>query len=81
MDDVMGKTVTDKITGFKGVVTGHCRYISGCDQLLVTPKVKGDTVVESKWIDQQRCEVDKSAKRVVLDNGTTPGCDVPAPIR
>ena len=77
----LGITARDKITGFQGVVTGICYYISGCNQALLTPPVdeKG-AGPESRWIDVQRLErVGDSL--VVLQNGETPGCDMPAPIR
>lgn len=80
--DILGKTATDRITGFKGVVTGYCEYISGCNQALVVPPVKADgTSVYPGWFDVQRLAIDESIPRVVLDNGDTPGCDMPAPVR
>ncbi|MDE2098827.1 MAG: hypothetical protein KGL39_16360 [Patescibacteria group bacterium] len=79
---LLGQTVTDKITGFKGVVTGRCEYISGCDQALVVPPVddKGK-IDDGRWFDVQRLVVDAAAPIVRLDNGDTPGCDAPAPVR
>ena len=51
----MGQEVKDKITGFSGYVVGICRYITGCDQILVQPKVKKDgEFVESRWVDDMR---------------------------
>lgn len=54
----LGMTVTDKITGFSGVVTGRCEYISGCHQVLIQPRVK-DTgeFVDSRWMDEDRLTV------------------------
>lgn len=51
----LGTEVTDQITGFKGMVTARCQYITGCNQYLVQPKVKkaGD-FVESQWFDEDR---------------------------
>ena len=78
----LGATITDRITGFTGVVTGRVEYLTGCNQLLVVPKVKADgSSVDAQWFDEQRAIVDDSIAPVVLDNGRTPGCDVPAPIR
>ena len=34
-----GETVTDKITGFNGIITGQAAYITGCNQYLVQPKI------------------------------------------
>ena len=42
MHESIGKSFTDSITGFKGVCTGRIEYISGCNQLLLTPKVALD---------------------------------------
>lgn len=77
----LGKTMKDKITGFKGVVVAHCEYLTGCNQTLLVPPVddKG-AKVESQWFDDQRLEA-LEAPVVTLDNGETPGCDIPAPIK
>lgn len=82
MDIKLGVTAKDKITGFQGVVTGRCEYISGCDQALLIPKVdeKGSHR-DGHWFDVQRLEVIPSEPTITLDNGATPGCDMPAPIR
>lgn len=38
----LGLSYQDKITGFKGVATGECRYISGCNQILLAGKISKD---------------------------------------
>lgn len=53
----LGIEVRDKITGFTGILTGHCQYITGCDQFLVQPKAKDGAHVEGRWIDDIRLEV------------------------
>lgn len=51
----MKSTVTDSITGFTGVVTGRCEYITGCRQYLVAPKCKEDgEPVDARWFDEDR---------------------------
>jgi len=78
----LGQTVTDKITGFAGIVTGRVEYISGCNQCLVTPRVGADGAFkEAQWFDEQRLHVDTSMAILVLDNGRTPGFDKAAPKR
>lgn len=70
----LGKFVTDKITGFQGFAAGHATYLTGCSQILVTPKVDKDgKVQESHWFDEQRLIVDEIGEQVFIDNGTTPG--------
>lgn len=81
MTTMLGTTQRDKITGFQGVVTGYCEYISGCNQALLVPAVgeKGE-FKEPHWFDVQRLER-VGVEVVILDNGKTPGFDKAAPKR
>jgi hypothetical protein len=82
MSITLGKTYQDKITNFRGVATGYVQYISGCNQALLIPPVGADGAFkDSQWFDVQRLEEVKNAPRITLDNGSTPGCDSPAPRR
>lgn len=77
----LGKTYIDKITGFKGVAVGVVYYISGCNQVLISPKVDKDgKIKDSNWFDVQRMKEEK-VKRISLDNEKTPGFDMEAPKR
>lgn len=77
----MGRKCTDSITGFSGVVTAYAEYITGCNQLLLTPKtVKKGEMKRSSWVDEQRV-VFSNKKAVVLDNSESPGFGPEAPIR
>ena len=79
---VLGSKVTDKITGFTGIVTGYVQYLTGCNQALVVPKAgKDGSLKEANWFDEQRLVVDRKAKPVTLDNGQTPGFDLAPPKR
>jgi hypothetical protein len=79
---ILGITATDRITGFSGVITGLCHYISGCSQALVTPKVAADGALrEPAWFDLQRLDPHPDTAVVTLANGATPGFDKPAPKR
>lgn len=77
---MLGLTVKDRITGFTGVVTGYVEYLTGCNQCLLVPPMHEGKRMEAEWFDVQRLE-DTGAERIVLDNGTTPGCDRAAPKR
>lgn len=77
----LGSKVTDKITGFTGIVTGRCEYLTGCSQFLVATKSMKNADPTSAWFDEQRLEVDKKAKPIFLNNGKTLGFDKPAPKR
>lgn len=69
---VIGQTVKDKVTGFKGRATGYVSYLTGCDQVLVTPKGDGDKYPESVWIDVNRLTV-VGTKKLKLDTETYQG--------
>lgn len=81
MHDIIGRTVRDQITGFQGVVTGRVEYLTGCNQLLVAPPTdKTGALRDSQWFDEQRCAV-TNAKKIAIDNGTSPGADKTPPVR
>lgn len=77
----LGATYRDVITGFEGVATGHCEYISGCNQVLLTAACIDNKPADATWFDVQRLEAVPDRRVVKLDNGKTPGFDKPAPIR
>lgn len=78
----LGYTATDRITGFKGIITGFCAYVTGCSQYLLQPRMdaKGH-IEESRWFDEQRLKIDTKKKPILLNNAVTPGPDKPAPRR
>jgi hypothetical protein len=77
----LGARYRDRITGFAGVATGLVQYISGCNQVLLVPAAKdGNELKSGEWFDVQRVEV-VEGELIILDNGSTPGCDQPAPKR
>jgi hypothetical protein len=76
-----GSTYRDEITGFEGLCTGRCQYISGCDQALLQPPVKDGKFEDARWFDVQRLVAVDGGRKIQLDNGKTPGADRPAPVR
>ncbi|QJD98628.1 hypothetical protein HH212_00045 [Massilia forsythiae] len=81
MNFQLGYIYRDKITGFMGVATGYVEYLTGCNQVLVAPRVAGDgTMRDSQWFDVQRLER-QAGDQIQLENGETPGCDRAAPRR
>ena len=75
-----GDKVKEKITGFSGVITGSCSYLTGCDQYLVTAKQTDITKDPlARWYDEQRLELQKE-QVVKIDNSESgDGPDLPAP--
>jgi len=72
--------VVDELTGFKGVVTGHADYVTGCDQYLVQPPSKDGEWKEPKWFDEKRLGILEASQQVVIDEDKN-GADIPAPIK
>lgn len=79
MNERLGLTYRDIITGFEGVCIAHVEYITGCNQTLLQPVGEKSKKPDSEWFDDQRLEVVEIITRKVLDNGATPGCDKSAP--
>lgn len=80
---MLGTTQKDKITGFEGIVTGHARYITGCDQYLIVPKVKEDgTSISGQWFDDSRLErVGETVLVLEPEDQPRTGADMEAPIK
>ena len=77
--NILGKRVTDNISGFTGVVTGYVHYLSGCNQALVVPKNDADgNFREARWFDDQRLTIHDDA-RITLDNPGGAGFDKAPP--
>lgn len=79
----LGDRARDIITGFEGIVTGHCTYITGCDQVLLAPPSKDGDFKESHWFDADRCSVVQSeaVRPSTVSSATRPGPDKEAPRR
>lgn len=73
-----GDLVREKVTGFKGIITGTCFYLTGCTQFLVTAKSKDDTSEATAiWYDEGRLELVK--KQVISSDDVrkeNDGCDI-----
>lgn len=81
-----GCLAKDKVTGFTGIITGYCDYLTGCAQWLITPVMKADgTLAEPRWYDDGRVEVLDAVPVIsyeaIAEGALTTGADIPAPIR
>jgi hypothetical protein len=78
-----GTKVRCKITGFEGIITGYCDYITGCAQYLVQPPVKDEEYKDAHWIDEGRLDITVDGV-VISEQDVQPkktGAGTPAPIR
>ena len=76
-----GITVKDKLTGFKGIIVGQARYLTGCDQYALQAEMKDGDIKDSKWFDEGRLETVKGAKKFTEEDvkGEKNGCDITPP--
>lgn len=82
LEELLGFTAEDKVTGFTGVITGCVHYLTGCNQVLLVPKVAADgSFKDAQWFDVQRVGILPTEDRIVLDNSATPGPDKAPPKR
>ena len=51
---LLGCNVTDKVTGFEGVVTSIAYDLYGCIQAVVVPEAKDGKVSDGSWFDVNR---------------------------
>ena len=78
----LGKRYLDKITGFTGIATGWVTYITGCNQVLLQPRVnEKNEVSDGRWFDEQRLEEPLGYDKVTLINGNASGFDQLPPVR
>ena len=84
----LGCTAKDKITGFKGVVTGKASYLTGCNQYLITPKLEdkidgsmNQAYPTGTWIDEGRLEFVSQTFSESDVKAEKNGADLQAPIK
>lgn len=66
---LLGKKVTDKVTGFNGVVTCISFDLYGCIQAIVTPEAgKAGKQEDSRWFDVQRLTVTSKTPVMAVPN-------------
>lgn len=75
---VLGSEVEDKVTGFKGILTGREVSLFDCDSYQVTPKADKNEYKDSMWLDVGRLIITKKQSIKVEDVSTerTGSCEV-----
>jgi len=67
MREHLGKVAKDKVTGFKGIVTGITTYLTGCDQYCLVPKAEDKSKYPTvQWLDVDRLEF-QDDKKIKID--------------
>lgn len=62
--DILGRKVTDKVTGFKGVAESVGFDLYGCVQVIVKPSTLSDKgePLDGRWFDIQRLTFDDNSR-------------------
>ncbi len=65
MDEILlGDTVKDRISGFKGIATARSEFLHGCVRILISPEgLKDAKPIESQWVDEPQLERVKKGSR------------------
>jgi hypothetical protein len=77
----LGVIARDKISGFKGTVTGKASYLTGCDTYLLQPELVNGSFVEGRWFDEARLIEEGAGISASEVTGDKNGADIPAPIK
>ena len=66
----LGLQAEDIITGHKGIITGRCEHLTGCNTYGLLGKIGSDgKFPESQWFDENRIKIIKQAKcKIVIIN-------------
>jgi len=77
-----GDQVVEKISGFKGTITGTAFYLTGCNQYAVTAKAKNSfSEPQVMWYDEGRLELVKKKKvKAEKVKSKENGCDHTPPM-
>jgi hypothetical protein len=80
---ILGCEAKDRITGFQGIITGHAKYLTGCDQYIIQPKCEDSNgkYPEANWFDEGRIELIGTGINSDEVKGEKNGCDYVAPIK
>lgn len=54
---MLGRKAKDIVTGFTGIVTAKCEYLSGCTQYKIDAPVTDGHELKYFWVDVDRIEV------------------------
>jgi len=54
----LGKRAKDKITGFTGVLTARCEFLTGCNRYCIQPQeLKDGKPIDSIYFDEAQIEI------------------------
>lgn len=78
----LGKLAKDKITGFQGILTARCEFLTGCNRYCIQPtELKDGKPIDSIYFDEAQIEIisDGISKNDV--QGEKKGACSPCPVK
>lgn len=70
----LGLEARDMVTGFTGIITSYCQYLTGCTQVSLTPKMSADgKLPDTQWFDIQRVELTNEGVAFKVGHSDTGG--------
>ena len=78
----LGKVGKDKITGFTGVITSRCEFLTGCNRYCIQPtELREGKPVEGIYFDEAQIEIVKEGIRSESVRGEKNGACAPNPTK
>lgn len=54
----LGKKAKDKITGFQGILTARCEFLTGCNRYAIQPtELKDGKPIDAIYFDEAQIEI------------------------
>lgn len=54
----LGKKAKDKITGFEGILTARCEFLTGCNRYCIQPtELKDGKPIDSIYFDEAQIQI------------------------
>ncbi len=79
--ECLGMNARDIVTGFSGIVTSYCQYLTGCTQVSITPMCAANDgkLPDTQWFDIQRVELVDRGIADTIGHSNTGGPQITPP--
>jgi len=76
----LGLKAKDKITGFTGILTARCQFLTGCNRYCIQPtNLKNGSPIDSLYFDEDQIEIIGEGILAKSITGYEPGACSPNP--
>ena len=78
----LGKKAKDKITGFQGILTARCEFLTGCNRYCIQPtELKDGKPIDSIYFDEAQIEIISDGISEKDVQGEKKGACSPCPVK